>query len=180
MVAAVICIVVIVAVIVVWYIAACNGIKVMKLKVDEAKSGIDIALVKRYDVLKKMLDVVKEYERYEKSTLLEAIDLRQTKTMAQRNDVSSKMDEFAAGINVVAEAYPELKSSENFGKLQSAISDTEEHLQAARRLYNSNVTAYNTKIVTFPSSIAANAMNMNKEEYFEGEAKKLQDVEMTF
>ncbi len=172
--------IVVIGIIVVWYIAACNGIKVMKLKVEEAKSGIDIALVKRYDVLKKMLDVVKEYERYEKSTLLESIDLRQTKTMSQRNDVSGKLDEIAAGVNVVAEAYPELRSSENFGKLQLAIADTEEHLQAARRLYNSNVTSYNTKIVTFPGSIAANIMNMNKEEYFEGEAKKLQDVEMTF
>lgn len=65
------------------------------------------------------------------------------------------MDETARGLTLMAESYPELKSSENFKTLQLAVMDTEEHLQAARRLYNGNVAAYNERLVTFPSSLAA-------------------------
>ena len=58
--------------------------------------------------------------------------------------------------------------------------DTEEHLQAARRAYNSNVTIFNTKVVTFPSSIVAGNMGLSKRDYFEAETSKRQDVEMKF
>ena len=133
-------IIVLLVCIVIWYISTSNGIKRSQLKVEEAESGIDVALTKRYDVLTKMLDVVKGYQAHEKTVLTELVKLRSGMTMA----------------------------------------DVEEHLQAARRLYNANVNTYNTKLVVFPSSIVANNMHAVKKPFFEAEEAKRQDVKMSF
>lgn len=176
----IIAILVIVLVVVIWYISTYNGIKVLKIKIDEALSGIDVALTKRYDVLTKMVDVCKAYKQHETELLTEVISLRSGMSMQDRNNASRQMDVLAGKINVLAENYPELKSSNNFVQLQKAIMDVEEHLQASRRLYNSNVTSYNAKIVMFPNSIVAGAMGATSEEFFVAEDIKRQDVKMSF
>lgn len=171
---------VVVFIIVIWYISTYNGIKALGIKVDEGLSGIDVALTKRYDTLTKLLDVVKGYQKHEKEILLEVIKLRSGMSMAERNAANTQMDQAANQIKLLAEAYPELKSSNNFIQLQSSIADVEEHLQAARRLYNSNVSAYNTKIVMFPNTIVAGAMGAKEKEFFEAEEAKRSDVQMSF
>ena len=173
-------IIAILLIVVIWYIATYNSIKVLKLKVKESLSGIDVALTKRYDTLTKMVDVVKGYQKHEKEVLFEVISLRSGMSMGERKQANDKMDKLAGQINVVAEAYPELKSSENFAVLQKSIIDVEEHLQAARRVYNSNVTTYNAKIITFPNSIVAGAMSATEEEFFEAEQIKRSDVKVDF
>lgn len=171
---------VVVFIIVIWYVSTYNGIKALGIKVDEGLSGIDVALTKRYDTLTKLLDVVKGYQKHEKEILLEVIKLRSGMSMAERNAANTQMDQAASQIKLLAEAYPELKSSNNFVQLQNSIADVEEHLQAARRLYNSNVSAYNTKIVMFPNTIVANGMGAKEKEFFEAEEAKRSDVQMSF
>lgn len=139
-----------------------------------------VALTKRYDVLTKMLDVVKGYQAHEKTVLTELVKLRSGMTMAEKNAANQKMEQLTKDINILAENYPELKSSNNFMELQKTIADVEEHLQAARRLYNANVNTYNTKLVVFPSSIVANNMHAVKKPFFEAEEAKRQDVKMSF
>ncbi len=173
-------ILVVVLIIFIWYINTYNSIKVLKIKIDESLSGIDVALTKRYDVLTKMVDVCKSYKQHETELLTQVISLRSGMSMQDRNNASRQMDVLAGKINVLAENYPELKSSNNFVELQKAIVDVEEHLQAARRLYNSNVTAYNAKIVMFPNNIVAGAMAATAEEFFVAEDVKRQDVSMNF
>lgn len=173
-------ILVVVVLVVVWYIATSNSIKVLDLKVQEGESGIDVALTKRYDVLTKMLDTVKGYMTHEQKMLTEIVRLRSGMTMQEKNAANQQMDEMAKQINILAENYPELKSSNNFAELQRAIADVEEHLQAARRLYNANVSAYNAKIVVFPNSIVAGNMGAREKVYFEAEEAKRQDVKMSF
>lgn len=173
-------IVAIVLVILIWYIATMNGLRKAELKVDEANSGIDVALTKRYDVLTKQLAVVKEYTSHESKTMFETIKLRSGMTVSEKSDAVNRMNEVAEQFRLVAEAYPELKSSQNYIQLQKAISDVEEHLQAARRLYNANVTAYNTKIVMFPTSIVAGMIGASRRELFQAEEYKRNDVEMKF
>lgn len=165
---------------IIWYIATYNSIKVSKLKVGEALSGIDVALTKRFDTLTKMLDVVKGYQQHEKEVLIELVNLRSGMSMKERNAANASMDAATKEINILAENYPELRSSTNFSELQRSIADVEEHLQASRRLYNANVTAYNAKIVTFPNSIVANGMGAVAEEFFVADATKRNDVAMTF
>ena len=167
-------------ILVIAWISMANGIKVANLKCDEALSGIDVALTKRYDVLTKMVDVVKGYQKHEVETLTKIVQMRSNMSMAERQDASNRMDQLAGQIRILAEHYPELRSSQNFMALQTAIMDVEEHLQASRRLYNANVTAYNTKIVSFPSSLVAGSMGAVSRQFFEAEAQKRMDVPMNF
>lgn len=176
----VIILVVVIGILAAAYISISNGLKTASLKVDEAESGIDVALTKRFDVLTKMLDVVKEYKNYEKETILETVKLRKGMSMQEKMVAENEMNKLLSDIKLVAEAYPQLQAAETFRQLQVAIMDTEEHLQAARRAYNANVTIFNTKVVTFPSSIVAGNMGLSKRDYFEAEASKRQDVEMKF
>lgn len=172
--------VVLVVFVVLWYVGTMNGLRAAELKVDEADSGIDVALTKRYDVLTKQLAVVKEYASHESKTLYETIRVRRGMSMAEKKEAAEKMNEVASQFQVTAEAYPELKASSNFMALQNSITDVEEHLQAARRLYNANVTAFNTKIIMFPASIVANNLGLTKRDLFEAEDYKRNDVEMKF
>ena len=175
----VIIVVVVVALIVlVWGIGTSNGIKTLDLKCKEALSDIDVALVKRHDTLTKLVDVVKSYAAHEKETLSSIVSLRNGMSMVERNAAANQMTDMLNRINVLAEQYPELKSSENYKQLQNAIVDTEEYLQAARRLYNSNVSAYNRKLVVFPSSIIAGMAGAVQKPFFEAEESKRADVKM--
>lgn len=166
--------------VVVWYISVSNSIKVADMKVDEAEAGIDVALTKRYDVLTKMLDTVKGYQKHERTLFTDIVRLRKGMSIAEKNEINKGMDKAMRDINVMAEGYPELFSNVNFVELQKAIVDVEEHLQAARRLYNANVKAYNSKIIVFPNSIVANNMHAVKKDFFEAEDMKKQDVKMDF
>lgn len=167
-----------------WFIGIMNRLRQMELKVKEAESGIDVALTKRFDMLTKMLQTTKGYAKHEAETLENVIKWRQgvpkDATLKEKEEFFNQLNTVAQGINVVVEKYPDLKANTVFLELQSAIANTEEHLQAARRLYNANVTSINTVIVTFPQSIVANMIKMGKKPYFEAEEQKRQDVKFEF
>lgn len=174
----VIAVIIVVLIIVISIISISNKINKAIVKIDEASSGIDVALTKRYDVLTKMIDVVKSYAKHEKDTLFEVIKLRKNMSIEEKSAENKKMDENFSKINIVAENYPELKSSENYKTLQQSIVEVEEHLQAARRLYNSNVSIYNQMIVSFPISIIAKSKGMVKKDFFEADETKKEDVKI--
>ena len=165
-------------IIVIWIISVSNGLNRSIVKIDEASSGIDVALTKRYDTLTKMIDVVKGYAKHEKETIFEVINLRKNMSTEEKVEANKKMSSNLQKIYALAESYPELKSSENYNTLQKSIADVEEHLQAARRMYNSNVSIYNQKLVTFPTSMIANAKGLTKKDFFEAEETKREDVKI--
>ncbi len=169
---------IILLIIVVWYISVSNKLNRAVVKIDESLSGIDVALTKRYDVLTKMIDVVKAYTKHEKETLFEVINLRKDMSIQEINDANKAMDENFKKINIVAENYPELKSSENYKTLQQSIADVEEHLQASRRLYNSNVSLFNQLLVTFPTSSVAKSKGLTKKDFFEADETKKEDIKI--
>jgi len=166
--------------IVLWFILTSNALNRAVVKINEADSGIDVALTKRYDVLTKMLDTVKGYAKHEKEVIIETIKLRKGMSLEEKNAANVKMDEAFSKLNLVAENYPDLKASENFAVLQQSIADVEEHLQAARRLYNANVSSFNQMIVTFPISIVAGMKKLSEKGFFEAEESKKADVKMEF
>ncbi|MDD4003457.1 MAG: LemA family protein [Clostridia bacterium] len=167
-------------IIVIWVIATINIFNKMNVKIKEADSGIDVALEKRYDLLTKALAVAKGYAKHEKETLFKVIELRKDMSIEEKVSVTKNLDELKNNINVLAEAYPVLKSSEVFVSLQKSIQDAEEHLQAARRLYNSNISGFNQKLVSFPSSVIGKWMNLSQQQFFMAEEEKRSDVNMTF
>jgi LemA protein len=165
---------------VIWWISTSNGFKRKSIKISEAHSGIEVALTKRYDLLTKLLDVTKGYATHENELFSKVVELRRGMSIRELNEKSAQMDELNARILAIAESYPQLRSAEVFTQLQAGIRDAEEHLQAARRLYNSNVTAFNTAVDVFPSSIVAKSQKLVKQEFFVAESTKWEEVEMNF
>ena len=100
--------------------------------------------------------------------------------MKERQTADQKMNALQGRIFALAESYPELQSSDVFKEFQEQIADVEEHLQAARRAYNANVSSLNQSIVAFPTSIVANMIHAEKREFFEAEETKRKDVEIKF
>ena len=167
-----------------WFIGVMNQLRQVELKVNEAESGIDVALTKRFDMLTKMLQTTKGYAKHESETLEKVVKWRsgipKDATLKDKEQFFNQMNQVAQGINVVVEKYPDLKANTVFKDLQAAVVNTEEHLQAARRLYNANVTRINTIIVTFPQSIVAKQIKMVRKPYFEAEEAKKADVKFEF
>ena len=170
----VIVILIVVLVIVYWCIRTVNGFKKKEIRVEEGLSGVEVALTKRYDMLTKMLDTAKGYMAHESELFTKVIALRRGMSVAEMNEAQQQMDSLSGKLFAVAEGYPELRSSDVFTELQRGIRDAEEHLQAARRLYNSSVTAYNTAIAMFPAKLLAGSRR--PKEFFAADASKLEDV----
>ena len=161
-----------------WCIKTVNDFKKKEIRVQEGLSGIEVALTKRCNVLTKMLDTTKGYMTHESELFTKVIELRRGMSIAEMNEAQQQMDTLSGRLFAVAENYPELRSSDVFVELQRGIRDAEEHLQAARRLYNSNVTAYNTAIAMFPAKLLAGSRQ--PKEFFVADAGKREDVKMTF
>jgi LemA protein len=106
--------------------------------------------------------------------------MRRGMSMGERGEANRQMDELTGRINVLAEAYPELRSSDNFKQLQTGVAEVEEHLQASRRIYNMNVSAFNQLLATWPASIVGSQMGHSPKDFFEAEERKKQDVKMDF
>ena len=173
-------VILILALIAAWYIKVLNKLNIALVKIDETSSGIDVALTKRYDLLTKMIEVVKGYTKHEKETLIEVTKLRKNMSMNDKNKMNDEMTQAIEQIKIIAENYPDLKANENFIVLQNSITEVEENLGMARKLYNSNVSAFNQLIVVFPNSIVASTRRMKQKEFFEADDLKKEDVKINF
>ncbi len=170
--------IVVLVIVALWAISTKNSFTKLEMKVTESLSGIEVALTKRYDMLTKMMDVAKGYAKHEERLFGDVVKLRKGMSINEMNEASQQMDTVMRAIQVTAEAYPQLRSSEVFTELQRGIMDVEEHLQASRRLYNANVTAYNTAIAVFPAKLLAGGCV--PKEMFVAESYKRSDVKMEF
>ena len=168
----------IVLITVVWAVKTSNNIKRMEIKVDEAFSGIEVALTKRYDMLTKMLDVCKGFMKHESELFSKVISLRRGMSLGEMGEADREMGELTGRLFAVAENYPEMRSAQVFAELQQGVRDAEEHLQAARRLYNASVSSYNAAIAVFPDSLLARGRSPR--EFFEAEDAKREDVTVQF
>jgi LemA protein len=139
--------------------------------VDEAWSGIDVQLKRRYDLIPNLVATVKGYSIHEKGVLEEVIRMRtasmgavqvQDKMIAEAGLTQALKTLFA-----VVEQYPNLKANENFITLQKELSFVEHELQLARRYYNGTVRDYNTAITQFPAHVIAKSLGFSKAAYFE-------------
>lgn len=181
-------IVLIILILVIWYISTMNRIRRMQINIDESLSGIDVALNKRFDLLTKQLGATKGYMEHEKETLSLVTQMRAgiptnnegARDVAKMQEFNSNLDKIASAVNMTFEKYPDLRASENVAVLQASIVDVEEHLQAARRLYNNNVSTYNKYIIVFPNSIVAHRIAAEPRQFFNVEEGKSKDVEIKF
>ncbi len=170
-------------IIIIWVISTINAFRTMLVKIDESESSIDVALTKRFDLLSKMFSAAKGYMKHEQETLTKVVAMRQPghgASIQEKQEFANEVTRGLQSLNVVVEQYPDLKASQNILKLQDASLEVEENLQASRRVYNSNVSYYNQKVVVFPSNIIANWKKFEKRAFFEAEAVKREDVKFDF
>ena len=140
-------------------------------RVDEAWSGIDVQLKRRHDLVPNLVETVKGYATHEQTVFTKTTEARaeamKAGTVAATQQAEAKLSGALADLRAVAENYPDLRATENFQQLQRNLNEIEDEIQAARRIYNSNVQAYNTKIQIFPNSIIANSGGFTAREFFE-------------
>jgi len=152
-------------------IFAYNGMVKARNKVDESWSGIDVQLKRRHDLIPNLVETVKGYAAHERDVLQAVTDAR-VNAMAAAGPAASGAAEGVLGqalgrLLAVAEAYPQLRATENFQKLQAELANTEDQIAASRRIYNGNVQSYNTRIQVFPNSVIAGMGGFTPREFFE-------------
>jgi LemA protein len=140
-------------------------------RVDEAWSGIDVQLKRRHDLVPNLVETVKGYATHEQAVFTKTTEARaeamKAGTVEATSQAEAKLSGALADLRAVAENYPDLRATENFQQLQRDLNEIEDEIQASRRIYNSNVQAYNTKIQIFPNSVVANSGGFTAREFFE-------------
>ena len=148
-----------------------NGLITLKNRTKEAWSDIDVQLKRRYDLIPNLVKVVQGYAKQEKEVFENVTKARATAISAQGAEEQAKAENVLSStlktLFAVAEAYPTLRSSENFKALQDELSDTENKISSARRFYNSNVRDFNTKLEVFPNNILGGALGFKNFELFQ-------------
>ena len=149
-----------------------NGLVRLNIRSDEAWSDITVQLKRRYDLIPNLVNTVKGYAAHEKSVFEDVTAARANALSAQGPAETAKAEnQFSQTLKslfAVAEAYPDLKATQNFQELQAQLTDTEDKIQASRRFYNGVVRDFNTKRKTFPTSVFANMLGFKQDkEFFE-------------
>ena len=167
------------------YILTRNSMVGARNRVDEAWSGIDVQLKRRHDLVPNLVETVKGYATHERETFERVTQARavamQASGPAEASQAEGMLSQALGGLRVVAEQYPELRATENFQQLSRNLSELEDEIQASRRIYNSNVQAYNTQIQIFPNSVVANQGGFTPREFFEIEdAAEREPVAVSF
>ena len=173
----------IIALVVLYIVITFNSLIMLKNRVENAWSQIDVQLKRRYDLIPNLVNTVKGYMRHEKGTLTELTKMRSqliSGSMNQKAKASDMITNALKSLFAVAENYPKLQASENFKMLQEELSGTESKIAYARQFYNDNVMNLNNKIQQFPSSIIANMLKFSQKEFFKTEESERKPVKVEF
>lgn len=168
----------------VYLVATYNGLVVLRARIQEALSGIDVQLKRRADLIPNLVETVKGYAKHEKEVFEKVTAARSAlmsaqapKEMAEANNM---MTSALKSLFAVAEAYPELKANTNFQDLQRQLEDTEDKVAYSRQFYNSNVLEYNAKVQMFPSNFIANMFGFKPYEFFAANEEERKNVKVSF
>jgi LemA protein len=174
--------IVILIVIYLWF--TYNSLVVLRERIKEALSQIDVQIKRRTDLIPNLIETVKGYAKHEKSVFEEVTAARANMLKAQtpheKAEADNMLEKALKSIFAVAENYPDLKASENFLNLQEELTDTENKISYSRQFYNSNVLAYNSAIKTFPAAIIANSFGFREVEFFETDKESKKEVKVKF
>ncbi len=174
----------IVVFLVLWFIGVNNSLVVLRNKVRNQFSQIDIQLKKRYDLIPNLVETVKGYAKHESETFEKVIAARNSyaaaSTDSEKIEAAGELTKCVSRLLAVAEDYPELKANENFLNLQAQLKEIEDKISYARQFYNDSVMVYNNKIQMFPSSIVAGMRNFKEEKFFEADSQSRENVKVEF
>jgi len=155
------------------YIISIHNSFIKKINaVKESKSGIKIQIKKKLDLIPNLLKVLQKYMSYEESLLKDLVKIREGSSIENTESLTtlnSDIDNIFKSAQLKVEAYPDLKSSEQFLSFNKELSSIETNIAAARRIFNMSVNSYNNSIQVFPNSILANIQKKTVEKLFSSE-----------
>ncbi len=176
--------IIILSAVVFYIIFSYNSLVVLRNRIKEAASTIDVQLKRRADLIPNLVETVKGYAKHEKSIFENVAKARSAllsaQTMKDKAVADNMLTSALKTLFAVAENYPELKANQNFLELQRQLEDTEDKVAYSRQFYNSVVLEYNNKIQIFPTNLIANLFNFKPEEFFEAEEEDKKKVEVKF
>jgi LemA protein len=160
-----------------------NGLVGSRNRVDNAWSQVDVQLKRRYDLIPNLVETVKGYAAHEQQTFERVIAARNAAQAATTPAEQAEAENILTGalrqLFALAEAYPELRASENFQRLQAELAETENKIAVSRQIYNDTVLTYNNKVQQVPTNLVASMFGFDTREFFEAgdEAQEAPAVE---
>ena len=166
---------------VVIYVAlAYNSFIKLRNRIENSWAQIDVQLKRRHDLIPNLVETTKGYVKHERETLKQVTEARskamEAKTVSEKSEAESMLDDAISKFFLVVEDYPELKANENFLSLQEEITSTENRIAFARQSYNDQVMFFNNKIETFPSNLIAQQFGFKTRDYFELEKEEARET----
>jgi len=169
---------------VLYLIGTYNGLVVLKTRIQEAFSGIDVQLKRRADLIPNLVETIKGYAKHEKEIFENVTkarsNLMSAKGPQEKAEANNQLTGTLKSLFAVAEAYPQLQANSNFKELQRQLEDTEDKVAYSRQFYNSNVLEYNTKIKIFPTNLFASMLGFKENEFFAANEEERKKVEVKF
>jgi LemA protein len=160
--------------VVAWGIFAFNRLVRLRNQVRAGWSDIDVQLTRRHDLVPMLVEAVRGYASHEKAVFERVTALRSealsADSPARVAAAEAALEHEVGRLMLIQEAYPELKASENFLKLQRDLVDVEDHLQYARRFYNGAVRELSDGVQRFPDVLIAKMFGFRPAEFFEADA----------
>ena len=161
-----------------------NSLIMLKTRIQEALSGIDVQLKRRADLIPNLVETVKGYAKHEKEVFENVTKARAAMmgagSMKEKVEADTVLSGALKSLFAVAEAYPQLQANTNFQDLQRQLGDTEDKVAYSRQFYNSNVLDFNTKIQMFPTNLLAGTFNFKMFEFFQATEEEKKKIEVKF
>jgi LemA protein len=166
--------------VVLWGILTFNALVRARNRVNEAWSGVDVQLKRRRDLVPNLVQAVEVYARHERAAMKALTDARSAAAASTsrvfREQAESRLSGALVAVNVAAEAYPDLRASRGFSRLQAQLAEVEDDIVGARRIFNSNVQRYNDLVQSVPAAAIARPAGFGARQYFDVETSAERNV----
>ncbi len=167
----------IVAVLIYWVISVQNKLVKSDEVCNNALKQINVQQISRYDAIKALVKLTREYSSYEADTLQKIVSERKitsspSPTVADINANEAALKEMSAKLIAVAEAYPDLKANQNYQDTMKSIKEYEENVRLSRMTFNDTVTRFNQQVRVFPTSLIAGILGFSKRDYLADDVSK--------
>ena len=163
-----------------YFIIQYNKLVRLNIQVDEAFAQIEVQLKRRADLIPNLVEIVKGYASHEREALEKVVQARAASTTASTLPAVAAADGMLTnalrGLLAVAEAYPDLKASNNFLQLQEELSTTENKVSFSRQFYNDSVRTLNTAVKTIPTSFFVGLAKVGEREFYEVEDPSIRNA----
>lgn len=169
---------------IVYLVSMYNGFIILRTRIQEALSGIDVQLKRRADLIPNLVETVKGYAKHEKEIFENVTKARASMmnagSLQEKAEANNQLSGALKSLFAVAEAYPDLKANTNFQDLQRQLEDTEDKVSFSRQFYNSNVLDFNSKVQLFPGNIIAGMFGFTIAEFFAATEEEKKKIDVKF